>query len=986
MKKKEFLEIVENLEPEYISFAEEWYGNYQKPIHAKELLRKLETIQTPRIFEYIGENYPVNMYFDIDIKNNNNIDWHTFESECTFKVKNLINYLLLKFQDFEVQTTQCTAHCPAAGKYSVHLVMSLTHDGVRYMFSSSNEFRRWIQAQKAPAFAIIDINVYKDRGGLFRTIFSHKPRENRPFIPVTEYDETNVFVTYRPRDYSVYNDNIIPLPTTEPTPTCNVENDSNVSKQTSLCAMVKVGVWHVTCLEKFLELLFQLLFKKTSTVTIYSARLEEDDTNGPTYSVLFHGICINTGEKHRSNNNMFKVNRKNFFINCLDTECGKGRSFRTKDYMSTDAFNLLFPSLDIHLPSSNAENFIRSEIDPYACLDPQSDGFVGDTTEAIYAEYGDFYPGKHVVKPNNYFLMKSGSDKQLNISSWRNSELYNLLQKPVHANVNINIGSLHKHEHIHNTATPTTAVAAVGSPGVPQKLSVVKDADLFIQSLVKAPVDPCVVTHMRDWLTTNSHVGLYKAFYAGARAFFEGLCPITENQYYYCEQSSGLWEKISVSTLNNLLPVRLDSFLRETLEHIRPHVPSDQIFNTMRNEIFLSSQSIIRRSNSLLGVIFDEKRKVKSEVDVVSSIEFSYTKIAFKNGVLDLASFSFVAGNPVRGDYIHSVLPYDYVDNYEDAALNTLLENLFPLLIERNYFLYLCSTLINLNVINNHLIFLIGKGSNGKSLFTQLLFETLGHLSSTVSSNFFSRTEVDPSIPQPDLLHIAQRLCAICSEPKECKFKSNVVKRFCGMDTISARSLYDKGLTSFTFRTKLLVVTNTVPTFTTNDDALWRRVVVVPFNTVFVDNPTQPNERKADSSLFVLCKGISMKQALMSKLVSIARSGIVPPQPASFEYDLTEWKTSAREFESFLSNFLVYTADTASFVSFSSIVEHYYEWAELGAVPAASSIEYRALVSRIKQHVLFNTAVDKRGDLWMNIRVEGVRRRGIRFWVQSMFY
>jgi len=62
---------------------------------------------------------------------------------------------------------------------------------------------------------------------------------------------------------------------------------------------------------------------------------------------------------------------------------------------------------------------------------------------------------------------------------------------------------------------------------------------------------------------------------------------------------------------------------------------------------------------------------------------------------------------------------------------------------------------------------------------------------------------------------------------------SALVKRLCGSDVLTGRPLYSNQVVSYEEQTKFVVIANEMPTFTTMDAALWRRIEVVLFQQTF---------------------------------------------------------------------------------------------------------------------------------------------------------
>ena len=146
-----------------------------------------------------------------------------------------------------------------------------------------------------------------------------------------------------------------------------------------------------------------------------------------------------------------------------------------------------------------------------------------------------------------------------------------------------------------------------------------------------------------------------------------------------------------------------------------------------------------------------------------------------------------------------------------------------------------------------------GVGGNGKTVFLQTLADTLGpELSGPVESellleNRFHRPSGGPS---SDLIHLRGRRLTWLSETNENRrLNAGKAKLFTGGDYITGRAPHAVRQITFKPTHKIFLLTNHKPKVDAHDAALWRRVLLIPFELSFVANPTKPNERKADLKL-----------------------------------------------------------------------------------------------------------------------------------------
>jgi putative DNA primase/helicase len=120
-----------------------------------------------------------------------------------------------------------------------------------------------------------------------------------------------------------------------------------------------------------------------------------------------------------------------------------------------------------------------------------------------------------------------------------------------------------------------------------------------------------------------------------------------------------------------------------------------------------------------------------------------------------------------------------------------------------------------------------GQTASGKSTFVNVLHGILGPYAFTLPENYFLLSRYDST----DFVtaHLAGVRLATCVETAEGKRLDVVkMKRLTGEDPIAAQFKY-QGVFTFKPQCKLVLVTNHPPHVPAGDDALWRRLKIVPF-------------------------------------------------------------------------------------------------------------------------------------------------------------
>ncbi len=136
----------------------------------------------------------------------------------------------------------------------------------------------------------------------------------------------------------------------------------------------------------------------------------------------------------------------------------------------------------------------------------------------------------------------------------------------------------------------------------------------------------------------------------------------------------------------------------------------------------------------------------------------------------------------------------------------------------------------------NKFIVFTGGGANGKSLITELLECSLGNYFVKGHNGILTDKTVQSANPFFANLHLKR--CIIYAEPDEAEpYRVANIKRLCDNNTETARQLY-RTQSEIKLRGINIGECNGPPPLrgTTNDEAMKRRMAIVPFNITFVDD------------------------------------------------------------------------------------------------------------------------------------------------------
>jgi putative DNA primase/helicase len=139
------------------------------------------------------------------------------------------------------------------------------------------------------------------------------------------------------------------------------------------------------------------------------------------------------------------------------------------------------------------------------------------------------------------------------------------------------------------------------------------------------------------------------------------------------------------------------------------------------------------------------------------------------------------------------------------------------------------------------LVICYGHGSNGKSVFSNVVHWIMGGYSTTAPSTLLISRRQDDTGPRNDLAALAgARYVSINELQAGDRLDEQVVKMLAGREPISARFLHQE---FFEFAPSFTpwLRTNHKPIVTGEDDGIWRRLVLLRFGRKFMDAEKNPN-------------------------------------------------------------------------------------------------------------------------------------------------
>jgi P4 family phage/plasmid primase-like protien len=262
--------------------------------------------------------------------------------------------------------------------------------------------------------------------------------------------------------------------------------------------------------------------------------------------------------------------------------------------------------------------------------------------------------------------------------------------------------------------------------------------------------------------------------------------------------------------------------------------------------------------------IYRETMEIFHDANFVKNMDTNKYLLCFNNGVIDFKNKVFRDGYPQ--DYITKTTGINYVEynssnpeikNISDDILS-FMEKLFPIAeLNRYMWDHLASCLIGTNMNQTFNVY-FGSGSNGKSILTDLMTQTLGEYKGTVPITLVTEKRNNIGGTSSEIMQLKGIRYAVMQEPtKGVKLNEGIMKELTGGDPIQGRALYCESET-FEPQFNLVVCTNNLFEIGSNDDGTWRRIRKCDYLSKFVDE----GEEHTDDTPYVFTKDKSLKDKL----------------------------------------------------------------------------------------------------------------------------
>jgi putative DNA primase/helicase len=252
-------------------------------------------------------------------------------------------------------------------------------------------------------------------------------------------------------------------------------------------------------------------------------------------------------------------------------------------------------------------------------------------------------------------------------------------------------------------------------------------------------------------------------------------------------------------------------------------------------------------SNGIAGVL-DIASALPEFACTVDMLDASPNLLNTQSGVLDLETGKLLPHDPT---YRCTKITRARYQPNQTASASTSSSSWHRFLSEalpdeevRDYFQRLIGLALLGTVRENVLPIATGTGGNGKGTAYGAILHALGGYGHAAENDLFTTAKANANAASPALMGLrGMRFVVVAETEKDQPLAEALMKLITGGDPITARPLYGRPVTFAPSHT-VLMVTNHLPRVSGDDEAIWRRLRVLPFDVSFRDRPDTSFERR----------------------------------------------------------------------------------------------------------------------------------------------
>ena len=391
--------------------------------------------------------------------------------------------------------------------------------------------------------------------------------------------------------------------------------------------------------------------------------------------------------------------------------------------------------------------------------------------------------------------------------------------------------------------------------------------------------------------------------------------------------------------------IRLREHIKGQLEAVFAGIMSQGDPDSTKKARLLLTNSKV---NALAALVQSDDclRANVAEFDIVEDV------VNLRNGTLDLGTLDLDCHQPA--DLLSKVANAEYHPDAECPHFDALLESTLPVEHRRFVLRLFGYALLGKPLAQVFAIF-TGKGANGKSTLLNAVASALGDYATNVEPSSFIRQKSERV--RNDVARLkGARLVGTSELAVGEVLDAALVKRFTGGDTITARALFKE---YFEFKPEFVVfmTTNALPVIDGGDQALGRRLLIVPFSSVISEE-----ERDHDLPEKLRNEASGIFNRLLEGLREYRKMGLAVPEDIMME--AAKFCVSSDMLGTFLDEKC--ELGTNFSVGAAEIYRRYKSWNESNGLRPLSMPQFK---QELTKNLGASPKKTKKGVVWSGVRL-----------------
>lgn len=335
------------------------------------------------------------------------------------------------------------------------------------------------------------------------------------------------------------------------------------------------------------------------------------------------------------------------------------------------------------------------------------------------------------------------------------------------------------------------------------------------------------------------------------------------------------------------------------------------------------------------AMINQAKTLVEYGIPVVSNRwDANENLICLKNATIDFKledkNSAFTVREHKRLDYITKQLDFEYNSSAQCPRWESFLEDIIPDKETRDFVKRAVGYTLTGSTREDMLFILHGSGSNGKSTFIETIADMLGTYAKTIQPETIMQKEKSGALNTEIASICGARLVKTSEIDEGKRLSESLVKQLTGGDKISTRFLFGRDF-EYEPTYKVWISTNHKPKIYGNDNGIWRRICLIPFEVTITDDKkdTDLDKKLADEMAGIF-------NWALEGLMDWKKHGLKPPSKVSAA--TMEYRMQEDLLQSFIDNCIEVTQGNS--ISATDLYR-YYEWyCEQNGITKLSSTKF----------------------------------------------